>query len=156
MKSSAKKKRRDFPFRIAAALMMVPLLASVVVQYNDPDGVVWMLIYGYSIVVTLPAIFGTYSAWAIPGALGYLGGFAYLMPGFETPILKSEITREGGGLLITGVWTLCVAVAWYLHARPAATPQALPHGTLLMVPPEPGTGHAHGGCGSGRCGCGKN
>lgn len=154
----AKKKKRDLPFRVAAAFMLLPLAASVVVQINDPDGLVWMLIYGYSIVVTFPAIFGLYSAWAIPGALGYLAGFAYLVPGFEAPYLKSELTREGGGLLIAGVWTLALAVAWYLCARPpVAAPAPIPKGTLMMVPPV-GVGASQGGgggCGSGKCGCGK-
>jgi len=148
----AKNKKRDIPFRMAAAFMLLPLAASVAVQVNDPDGVVWMLIYGYSIVVTFPAIFGLYSAWAIPGALGYLAGFAYLVPGFEAPYLKSELTREGGGLLIAGVWTLALAAAWYLRARPpVGAPAPIPAGTLQMIRPEIGGG----GCGSGKCGCGK-
>jgi hypothetical protein len=146
-------KRTDLAFRLLSAFMLLPLAASVAVQYNDPDGLVWMLIYGYSILVTVPAVFGLYSGWAIPGMLGYLGGFIYLVPSFEAPYLKSEMTREGGGLFIAMVWTACVALAWYLQVRPEmAEPEPLPKGTLHLVPPESGTG---GGCGSGHCGCGK-
>jgi len=157
-------KKSDIPFRVLAAFMLLPLSASVAVQYNDPDGLVWMLIYGYSILITIPALFGIYSGWAIPGTLGYLLGFLYLVPTFEAPYLKSELTREGGGLFIAFAWTLCVAVMWYLRARPAlAEPAPLPKGTLMMVPPfgfegEAGSASASrggGGCGSGKCGCGK-
>ena len=148
-----KSKKLITPFRIANLVMLPLLLMSILVQYNDPDGVVWMLIYGYSVVVTVPAIFGVYTAWAIPGTLGYLGGFAALVPTFEHPYLKSELTREGGGLFIAGVWMLCLAIAWYRSpARiPAADP--MPMGTLQLVRPTAGGGG--GGCGSGSCGCGK-
>jgi hypothetical protein len=142
------------PFRIANLVMLPLLLMSVVVQYNDPDGVVWMLIYGYSLVITLPALFGVYTAWAIPGALGYLGGFAALVPSFESPIMKSELTREGGGLLIAGVWMLCLAIAWYRNRPLVQETAPMPTGTLQLVRPKSGGGGG-GGCGSGSCGCGK-
>lgn len=147
-----KKKKRVTPFRIAAVVMLPLLLMSVAVQYNDPDGIVWMFIYGYSVVNTLPAIFGVYTAWAIPGTLGYLSGFAWLVPTFESPYLKSELCREGGGLLIAGVWMLCLAVAWYFTREAAPVAAPLPTGTLQLVRPKTGGG---GGCGSGSCGCGK-
>lgn len=146
-----KYKKLITPFRIANLIMLPLLLMSVVVQYNDPDGVVWMLIYGYSLVITVPALFGVYTAWAIPGALGYLSAFAALAPTFESPIMKSELTREGGGLLIAGLWMLCLAIAWYRN-RPLARERApMPTGTLQLVRPKAGGG----GCGSGGCGCGK-
>ena len=141
------------PFRIANLVMLPLLLMSVVVQYNDPDGVVWMLIYGYSLVITLPALFGVYTAWAIPGALGYLSGFAALVPTFEHPYLKSELTREGGGLFIAGVWMLCLAIAWYRNRPLVPEAAPMPTGTLQLVRPKSGGGG--GGCGSGSCGCGK-
>jgi hypothetical protein len=147
------KQKRVTPFRIASVVMLPLLLMSVAVQYNDPDGIVWMFIYGYSVVNTLPAIFGVYTAWAIPGTLGYLSGFVALVPTFESPYLKSELCREGGGLLIAGVWMLCLAVAWYLTREAAPTAAPLPTGTLQLVRPK--TGGGGGGCGSGSCGCGK-
>jgi hypothetical protein len=143
------------PFRIANLVMLPLLLMSVVVQYNDPDGIVWMLIYGYSLVITVPAIFGVYTAWAIPGTLGYLGGFAALVPTFEHPYLKSELTREGGGLLIAGVWMLCLAIAWYRSPARIPVAEPMPMGTLQLVRPTAGGGGGGGGCGSGSCGCGK-
>lgn len=149
-----KNKKRDLLFRIAALFMLLPLGASVAVQWNDPDGFVWMLIYGYSLVITIPAAFGVYTGWAIPGMIGYLGGFFWLVPGFEAPYLKSELTREGGGLLIAGVWSLALAAAWYMTARPPAVPAPVPVGTLHLVPPVT-QGGGGGGCGSGKCGCGK-
>lgn len=143
-------KKRFTPFQIAATLMMPLLLASIAVQYNDPDGFVWMLIYGYSAFLTVPAIVGLYSPWAIPGMLGYFGGFLYLMPYFEAPYLKSELSREGGGVFIAGAWMACIAVAWYRTRQPAPAAAPIPAGTLQMASPGGG-----GGCGSGSCGCGK-
>ena len=137
----AEKKPIITPFRALAAFMLLPLGASVFVQYNDPDGIVWMFIYGYSILITVPAIFGLYSGWSIPGALGYFLGFVYLVPSFESPYLKSELTREGGGLLIAFVWMAVLVVAWYRVARPSDE-------AILAA-------SAGGGCGSGSCGCGK-
>ena len=130
------------PFQILCAFMLLPLGASVAVQYNDPDGVVWMVIYGYSIFITLLAIFGVNSPWSIPGALGYLAGFVYLLPSFEAPYLKSELTREGGGMFIAAAWMFCLVLAWYLKERP----------TEQDIPSVSASG---GGCGSGSCGCGK-
>lgn len=127
-------------FRALCVFMLLPLGASVVVQYNDPDGVVWMFIYGYSILMTLPAVTGLYSPWAIPGLLGYLGGFVYLIPSFEAPYLKSELTREGGGMFIAAAWMLCLVIAWYRTALP---------------PIDEAPAATSGGCGSGSCGCGK-
>jgi hypothetical protein len=134
--------KSDIPFRILSVFMLLPLGASIAVQYNDPDGFVWMLIYGYSIVVTIPAIFGIYSPWAVPGLLGYLAGFVYLVPSFEPPYLKSELTREGGGMFIAAAWMFCLVLAWYLKERPTEEP----------IPSVAADG---GGCGSGSCGCGK-
>lgn len=141
------------PFRVACVLMFPLLLASVLVQYNDPDGIVWMIIYGYAVIHTIPPLFGVYTAWAIPGMLGYLGGFVALMPTFEHPYLKSELTREGGGLLIAGIWMTCLAIMWYRNRPPEPVAvDPIPTGTLQLVRPKTGGG---GGCGSGSCGCGK-
>ncbi len=138
-------KKSTFPlFRAVCVFMLLPLGASVAVQYNDPDGVVWMFIYGYSILMTVPAIFGLYSPWAIPGVLGYLGGFAYLIPSFEAPYLKSELTREGGGVLIAALWMACLVVVWYRNARP----------TEEQLVAAAASGGGGGGCGSGGCGSG--
>jgi len=130
------------PFRALCAFMLLPLGAAVIVQINDPDGVVWMFIYGYSVLLTAAALMGLYSPWSIPGALGYAAGFAYLVPSFEAPYLKSELAREGGGLLIAALWMFCLVIAWYRTAVPAAD----------SVQAAPASG---GGCGSGGCGsCG--
>ncbi|MCF6284681.1 MAG: transmembrane 220 family protein [Candidatus Hydrogenedentes bacterium] len=129
-------KKRITPFRMLSVFMLLPLGYSIFVQQNDPDGGVWMLIYGYAILMTLPAIGGEFSPWTIPGMLGYFGGFLYLLPTFESPYLKSELTREGGGLFIAAVWMLCLVVAWY-RGREI-------QGQEITV----------GGCGSGNCGCG--
>ena len=129
-------KKRITPFRVLSAFMLLPLGYSVYVQQNDPDGGVWMLIYGYAILMTLPAIAGDFSPWAIPAMFGYFGGFLYLVPTFEAPYLKSELSREGGGLFIASLWMLCLVVAWYRGRETESQPVSA------------------GACGSGSCGCG--
>ena len=59
---------------------MAGRLLCVAVQYNDPDGWIWALIYAYGAAVTWPAIRGRYSVWALVGAIGYFAGAIYWTP----------------------------------------------------------------------------
>ena len=61
--------------------MTVVFALCVAVQYNDPDGIVWMLIYAYAVVVTAMAAANRYTLLAIIGFFGFFAGFVYLSPG---------------------------------------------------------------------------
>ena len=101
--------------------MIALLLLCVVVQYNDPDGVWWMLIYGYGLAVTTMAYFDKYTLLSALGAAGYFLGFVYVVPGWDLDTLthltqpkmesiEVELAREAFGMLIAGVWMVALAV----------------------------------------------
>ena len=106
---------------------MIALLSlCVVVQYNDPDGVLWMLIYGYGLTVTTMAYFEKYTILSALGAVGYFLGFAYVVPSWDwdtltllaRPKMDSddvELAREGFGMLIAGAWLVVLAVVGHLR-----------------------------------------
>lgn len=111
--------------RVVSVVMLILLLLCVAVQYNDPDGPVWMLIYGYGTVVTALAVAKRYTVFAAVGFVGYLAGFFYWLPGIvvDNPshILTDlqmghqgvEEAREAFGLLIAAVWMLVLAIVRY-------------------------------------------
>ncbi len=113
--------------RVVSIIMFFLLLLCVAVQYNDPDGPVWMAIYGYGAVITAMAIGRRYTVFALVGFIGYLAGFIYWVPGVvvdnPSDILTDlqmghqgvEEAREAFGLLLTGVWMLVLAIVWYRH-----------------------------------------
>jgi hypothetical protein len=98
---------------------------SVVVQYNDPDPIQWMSIYGAAAVISgwaaartlRPAIPAAVAAvaliWAatlapsvarqLPSLIDLTSSIKMMAPGVEE-------TREAGGLLFVASWM--IAVAW--------------------------------------------
>lgn len=119
--------------RIVSIVMFVLMLLCVVVQWNDPDGWIWMLIYGYGAVVTAFAIARKYSVAAAIGFIGYLLGAIYWMPNemVEHPshLLTDlqmhekgvEEVREDVGLFLSAAWMLVLTVAWWRTRRTQAT-----------------------------------
>jgi hypothetical protein len=111
--------------RIVSVIMLLLLLLCVAVQYNDPDGPIWMLIYGYGTAVTAMAVAKRYSVLSVLGFAGYTIGFVYWIPGVvvENPsdLLTDlqmghagvEEAREAFGLFLCAVWMLALSIAWY-------------------------------------------
>lgn len=111
--------------RIISVIMLILLLLCIVVQYNDPDGPLWMLIYGYGTAVTAMAVAKRYSVLAVLGFAGYTMGFIYWIPGVvvEDPShlftdlqmghAGVEEAREAFGLFLCAVWMLVLSVVWY-------------------------------------------
>ncbi len=90
---------------------------SVAVQYNDPDPLYWMAIYGLALALALSAALGR--APFVPNAAA-LGIFAVLAALALPDLLaareaafthwhmlaaQDEVAREAGGLLICAVWS---------------------------------------------------
>lgn len=115
-------------------IMTVLFTLCVVVQYNDPDAVLWILIYAYAVVVTAMAAANKYTVLTVIGFVGFVVGFAYLSPGIlqidnpselitdirmDSPHV--EVAREAIGLLISSLWLLVLSVVWYRRrkGRPA-------------------------------------
>ncbi len=112
-------------FKVVSWGMAALLLVCVALQYNDPDPIRWMLIYGAGMVasVLLPrdrraAVFALVTglvaaAWAIY-LIQSIWGLIELSDLTNKMSEKGgavEVGREAGGLVIEGVW-LIVAAAY--------------------------------------------
>jgi hypothetical protein len=123
-------------WKIANAFMLLAFVASVVVQFNDPDPWRWVLVYGAAAVAclvafrpgsgpALPAIVGlaaiAWAAWLAPAALGHVG-FGELFEAFEMKDTRVEVGREFGGLLIIVAWMAVLAGRALRNRRRAGAP----------------------------------
>jgi hypothetical protein len=116
--------------RILTALMGVYCLAAAALQYNDPDPVQWMAIYGAAALACGLALAGRLwrwyavgvavvaAAWAAALAPGVIGHVAprdlFGEAGMLTP--RVEEAREMLGLLIVVVWM--VVLGWTAPSSP--------------------------------------
>jgi hypothetical protein len=104
-------------------LFAVLFLFAAVVQYNDPDPLPWMLIYGAAIVACL-LVLRRSRAWIVPAAIalcalvwaGLLAPaaqgvrFRDMFAEFEMRDAGIEVAREVFGLLIIGAWMILVTI----------------------------------------------
>lgn len=111
--------------------MLISFMLSVIVQYNDPDPLGWMLIYGLASLTCMLFIIQKLH-WIVPAciALASLIWATTLLPyllehsqeiswnqvfGYiEMKSQTIEITREVGGLLIVFSWMSVLGVLVYL------------------------------------------
>jgi len=112
----------------ACYLMALVLAFCIVVQYNDPDGWLWMTIYGVGLILTLVHLFAKSSTVALSTA-SFVGfaGFVYLSISIgeleADKVLSSmnmegrgvEEVREAFGLLIQSAWL--ARLAWVTRAN---------------------------------------
>lgn len=110
--------------KIANYVMAVAFLFSVVVQYNDPDPLRWMAMYGAALVACI--LFATgrlrwYIAagigliallWAIDWAPGVLGKtrFSEMFGAWEMKNERVEEAREFWGLMIIVGWMAVLTI----------------------------------------------
>ncbi|MBI1317720.1 MAG: hypothetical protein GC168_02080 [Candidatus Hydrogenedens sp.] len=118
--------------RIMAGLMVPALLLSIGVQYNDPDGPLWMAIYAFPLALAILALVKRVNVFAPLGAAAYGLAFAVWMPwGYLSHVpeyvstvhmtsQESEWAREAIGLLICAVWMVFPAVTWWRQRRASA------------------------------------
>ena len=123
-------------FKVANCLMIAAFLFSVVVQYNDPDPIRWMLIYGLAALACIlklrqrlrwyfPAAVGaTAFGWAASIAPRVIGKttFGDMFQSFDMINSVVEEAREMGGLLIVAAW-MSVLVLVTKHGSTADTPR---------------------------------
>ncbi|MBC7451390.1 MAG: transmembrane 220 family protein [Cytophagales bacterium] len=102
-------------------LRYIPIVLAIlfilfcVVQYNDPDTLTWVGIYGFMACLSILVFLKKVSQWLILLAMPfYLAGFIYLWPDSYEGVTMSmgykpgiEEARESLGLLICFV-SLCV------------------------------------------------
>lgn len=104
--------------------MVFLFLLSVVVQWNDPDPLTWMAIYGAALTVSLivslrgrialvaPTVVGlvalVWGAWTVVGG-PVASAYPHMFDAWEMKSEPIEVAREASGLLIVAGWMLVVA-----------------------------------------------
>ncbi len=111
-------------FRAANIVMLLMFLFSMAVQYNDPDPIRWIALYGYSAIITGMAIAKRYTVFAPIGLVVYVAIAAYQTPGWDLDTVmllrepkmsnhNVELAREAFGLLICAVWMAVLTRPWW-------------------------------------------
>lgn len=106
-------------------VLCVILALFAIVQYNDPDFVLWFLIYGIAAVwCGLAAVRPGHLAHSRPALVGLgvclvlaAGGSIYLWPTDIATWWDNEVVREGMGLIIVTVSLAIVAVTVWRRRR---------------------------------------
>lgn len=108
-------------FMFSSLLMGALFLVSFGLQYNDPDPLQWMLVYGAAAAVSFLApwrpiarrlaltVFVVASAWffwLLPEIVGVIS-FSDLFLKMDEIGGAVEVGREAGGLAIVVAWMLC-------------------------------------------------
>ena len=118
-------------FRMLNGLMAALFIFGVIVQYNDPDPLVWMLIYlAPAILCIVAAVRGSATGWATLGvtAIALLWSFVWsrgpalneyfhMFDYWEMKSPAAEEARETSGLLIIAVWMGVLSGHAWLRAR---------------------------------------
>lgn len=110
--------------RIVNYLMITVFALSVIVQYNDPDSLRWMLIYGAACVVCIlfavkklsrlagalvAAIAGVWALMIVPELT--INGFRHMLDDVHMTQTGVEAAREFLGLLIIFAWLVVLVVS---------------------------------------------
>ena len=96
-------------------IILLAMLASMGVQYNDPDGIVWAIIYGYAAIMAIAAIRGKYNlSMLIIGLIGYLIGAKILLPPDLDNWITNELARESGGLLVSAICLIILIIQAFM------------------------------------------
>ena len=119
--------------RYVNGFLCVVLTLFALVQYNDPDVVLWFLIYAIpaawagvaafrpDLLAPRPGTVGAYVACLAAAVLGTL----YLWPSLPANWIHVEEEREGIGLIIVTVALIVVGWAWWRRVRGSSPTQAI-------------------------------
>lgn len=112
-------------FRVVSAFMTVLLALAVAVQYNDPDPLRWMAIYGAACALSALVVVRGRAPLVWVAAVGLVAlvsglivgrgayGGSHLSEMFQSWEMKSpgvEEAREASGLLIVAAWMAVLAI----------------------------------------------
>lgn len=114
-------------WRAANVVMLLAFAFSVIVQFNDPDSLIWISIYGVAAAacalelsgrggVGLPGATAVFAfAWAMQLAERAFGEvpFSAMFGDWEMQDVRIEEAREMYGLAIVAVWMVVLAIAAY-------------------------------------------
>lgn len=78
--------------KVALFLVFLMMVGFVLVQYNDPDGSVWMIAYGFVAAMVGLAFLGRLNKWPI--LIGLFGFFITSL--FYFPSMIKWVTKEQG------------------------------------------------------------
>jgi hypothetical protein len=108
--------------RYVNGFFCVILMLFALVQYNDPDGVLWLLIYAIpaawaGLAAFRPALLAasrpqTIVGYAVCLAAAILGSL-YMWPSLPENWIHVEEEREGLGLIISTIALVLVGVTWW-------------------------------------------
>lgn len=126
--------RTRFPLlSVLNYVMLVVFALGAVVQYNDPDPIPWMLIYGaaafacalfargrahWAVPAAVAAVAFVWGAMLAPEALGVR--FGEMVETFQMKDPRVEVGREMWGLTLIFVWMAVLAVVTW-RARPSVS-----------------------------------
>ena len=112
-------------FRVVNGVMALLFAVAVAVQYNDPDPLRWMALYGAAFVIALMAAVrgrGPIVAAACVGAVALVWGlywavssgtaltlYEHMFDSWEMKNTAIEEAREASGLFIVAIWMAIVA-----------------------------------------------
>jgi hypothetical protein len=115
---------------VANAIMLLMFLFSAVVQFNDPDPIVWIAIYGAAAAVCGFEIRRPTPMWVPVAvalvAVGWAGTLYFrahdvpissLFAQWEMRDIRVEEAREMYGLAIVGVWMIVIVTVRTMRAR---------------------------------------
>jgi len=117
---------RHLAFVVAQWVMTAAFLLSVAVQYNDPDALAWMAIYGAAaggcvwaalrpasypwwFPAMVAAVALVWSSRLLPQVIGRVR-LPELFASWEMKNARVEVARESGGLLIVAGWMGLIAI----------------------------------------------
>lgn len=111
-------------FRGLNWVMCALFLLAVVVQWNDPDPLLWVAIYGAALVVSSVVAWRGRIAWTVPAVVAavamcwslarIIGGpaasqYSHMFDAWEMKSVSVEEAREATGLLIVAAWMTVIA-----------------------------------------------
>lgn len=120
-------------FRLSTALMVLVFLLSAAVQYNDPDGLLWISVYGCAAAFSLAAFFERLR-WELSSALALAAivwafsiypdfagqvSFSELVGAFTMKSDAIEYAREAGGLVLISFWMFVLTIKAHNRERRA-------------------------------------
>lgn len=102
--------------------ILFAMVASIAVQYNDPDGFLWAMVYFYGAAMAYNAVRGKFDVpLLIIGIVLCIGGAIALLPPQWTFWITNELARETGGLGVTALFLaiLLIQAVWREGEAPA-------------------------------------
>ena len=117
MRPLMKSSRPALPARILLSVIALTMAASVVVQYNDPDPIRWMALYGATGACAVLALLGRPSVLPALPLAASLVWLAMLAPSVTSWSTTVETARESGGLFIAAFFSALLLAQWRAHAR---------------------------------------